>query len=71
MRSSSFNRRLHLALVIVAGLFTSNVLAQGAGPAKADSLAIEKTMLAEGIYLFRAPSALDLWTSSNTVVRAR
>src|SRR5688500_8758686 len=67
MRSSSFNRRLHLAFVI-AGLVTSNVLAQGAGPAKADSLAIEKTMLAEGIYLFRAPSALDLWTSSNTVV---
>src|SRR5687767_9178340 len=67
MRSSSFNRRLHLAFVI-AGLVTSNVLAQGAGPAKADSLAIEKTMLAEGIYLFRAPSTLDLWTSSNSVV---
>ena len=68
MRSSSFNRRLYLALVIAAGLGTRNLLAQGGGPAKADSLSIEKTMLAEGIYLFRAPSALDLWTSSNTVV---
>jgi glyoxylase-like metal-dependent hydrolase (beta-lactamase superfamily II) len=31
-------------------------------------MALEKTTLAEGIYLFRAPSTLDLWTSSNTVV---
>jgi cyclase len=42
--------------------------AQGSGPAKADPMAIEKTMLAEGIFLFRAPSTLDLWTSSNTLV---
>src|SRR5687767_13453195 len=68
MRSSSLNLRLPLALVVLTGLVTSNLLAQGAGPSSADSLAIEKTMLDEGIYLFRAPSALDLWTSSNTVV---
>jgi hypothetical protein len=68
MRSSSFNFRLPLALVVLTGLVTSNLHAQGAGPSSADSLAIEKTMLDEGIYLFRAPSALDLWTSSNTVV---
>ena len=41
---------------------------QGAGPARTDLPGIEKTMLADGIYLFRAPSSLDLWTSSNTVV---
>ena len=68
MRSSSFNRCLPLALVVLAGLVPSNLFAQGAGPSSADSLAIEKTLLAEGIYLFRAPSTLDLWTSSNTVV---
>jgi cyclase len=41
---------------------------QGAGPARLDSLAIEKVTLGDGIYLFRAPSTLDLWTSSNSVV---
>lgn len=43
-----------------------------AGPAAAQSpdsskaLTVEK--LAEGIYLFRAPSSLDLWTATNSVV---
>ncbi len=41
---------------------------QGAGPARPDSTVLEKVTLAEGIYLFRAPSAIDLWTSSNSVV---
>jgi len=29
---------------------------------------ISKELLAEGIYLFRAPSALDIWTATNVVV---
>jgi cyclase len=41
---------------------------QRAGLPRADSIALEKVTLADGIYLFRAPSALDLWTSSNSVV---
>ena len=44
------------------------VQAQNAGPSRADSMALEKVTLADGIYLFRAPSTLDLWTSSNSVV---
>ena len=54
---------------IAAPLLTAiPVLGQGAGPARPDSMAIEKVTLADGIYLFRAPSTLDLWTSSNSVV---
>ena len=34
---------------------------------RADS-ALIKEVLADGIYLFRAPSALDLWTATNVVV---
>ena len=34
--------------------------------APADS--IERTMIAEGIYVFRVPSSIDVWTSSNTLV---
>jgi len=42
--------------------------ARGAAePAKPD-LSLKRETLADGIYLFRAPSALDLWTSSNSVV---
>ena len=68
---------MHSSLVgfVLPILITGSVLqpmhqaaAQGAGPAKTDSLGIERTTLWDGIYLFRAPSALDLWTSSNTVV---
>ena len=60
--------RLVLPVLLASALPLRLITGQGPGPAKADSLAIEKTTLAGGIYLFRAPSALDLWTSSNTVV---
>lgn len=33
-----------------------------------DSLKLSREKLAEGIYLLRAPSALDLWTATNSVV---
>jgi glyoxylase-like metal-dependent hydrolase (beta-lactamase superfamily II) len=36
-------------------------------PAPVDTV-IKKDVLGEGIYLFRAPSDLDLWTSSNVLV---
>jgi glyoxylase-like metal-dependent hydrolase (beta-lactamase superfamily II) len=42
--------------------------ALAAQPAQEAELGIEVTRLAEGIYLMRAPSALDQWTSSNSVV---
>jgi cyclase len=41
-------------------------LANAAWSAAPDTL--ERTMIADGIYLFRAPSSLDRWTSSNAVV---
>jgi glyoxylase-like metal-dependent hydrolase (beta-lactamase superfamily II) len=59
---------LNLLVVAIPLIPVKRCVAQGAGPSKADAMAIEKTTLAEGVYLFRAPSALDLWTSSNTVV---
>lgn len=31
-------------------------------------LSLQKEVLADGIYLFRAPGALDLWTATNSVV---
>lgn len=37
-------------------------------PAAPPDTIIKKDVLAEGIYLFRAPSDLDLWTSSNVLV---
>lgn len=51
-------------------LLATAALAAGAqsSPARPDPSALEKVTLADGIYLFRAPSALDLWTSSNSVV---
>ena len=52
----------------VLAITATPVRGQGAGPARTDSMAIEKVTLADGIYLFRAPSKLDLWTSSNSVV---
>ena len=38
-----------------------------AAPPPADTTLIKET-LADGIYVFRAPSALDLWTATNVVV---
>jgi glyoxylase-like metal-dependent hydrolase (beta-lactamase superfamily II) len=69
MHSSRFDLVLRIALMVACTVVPVHAaMAQGAGPAKADSLAIEKTTLAEGIFLFRAPSTLDLWTSSNSLV---
>ena len=70
MFSSRLDLVLRTVLTIAVCLVGQprQIAAQGAGPAMADSMALEKTMLADGIFLFRAPSALDLWTSSNTVV---
>jgi cyclase len=69
MHSSRFDLVLRIALMVASTVVPVHAaMAQGAGPAKADSLAIEKTTLAEGIFLFRAPSTLDLWTSSNSLV---
>ena len=51
-------------------ILTSLLLAATApGMAQApDSLKLSREKLAENIYLFRAPSALDLWTATNSVV---
>ena len=57
-----------LAVVAASAMTAVPVSGQAAGPARRDSMAIEKVTLADGIYLFRAPSTLDLWTSSNSVV---
>lgn len=54
--------------IAVMPLSTRSLAGQGSGPPRTDSIVLEKATLADGIYLFRAPSALDLWTSSNSVV---
>src|SRR5688572_15115054 len=58
----------NLAFVAATAMTAIPVWGQAAGPAPRDAMAIEKVTLADGIYLFRAPSTLDLWTSSNSVV---
>jgi cyclase len=71
MRLSPLAHRFHFSPMAVAlwvmTLASGQARAQGSPPG-ADSLAIEKVTLADGIYLFRAPSTLDLWTSSNSLV---
>ena len=57
-----------LAVVAASAMTAVPLSGQAAAPARRDSMAIEKVTLADGIYLFRAPSTLDLWTSSNSVV---
>lgn len=59
---------LFVAAIAVLPPSARSLPGQGAGPPRADSMALEKVTLADGIYLFRAPAALDLWTSSNSVV---
>ena len=50
-------------------IFASLLLAAiTTGMAQSDSLKLTREKLAEGIYLLRAPSALDLWTATNSVV---
>ena len=56
------------SILLATAVAATPSLAQRTGPAQSDSLAIEKVTLAQGVYLFRAPSALDLWTSSNSIV---
>ena len=46
------------------GLIAARPLAAKAPP----DTSLTKEVLGEGIYLFRAPSALDLWTATNVVV---
>ena len=60
--------RTGLAMIAATAMAAMPAWGQGAGPSQPDSMALEKVTLAEGIYLFRAPSKLDLWTSSNSVV---
>jgi len=54
-----------LAIVVVFA-----VPARGQAPVAVtrDSMGLEKVELGPGIFLFRAPSTLDLWTSSNSLV---
>jgi hypothetical protein len=52
-------------LALCAGLLAPAVPA--ASQASADT-SLAREVLGEGIYLFRAPSALDLWTATNVVV---
>ena len=44
---------LHVAVVSATAVAAIPVRGQGAGPARPDSMAIEKVTLADGIYLFR------------------
>ena len=55
-----------VASLAIAFALSSTASAAGA-MTPADTMLIKET-LAEGIYVFRAPSALDLWTATNVVV---
>jgi cyclase len=53
------------SLALCAGLITP---ARAAAAETPPDTTLTKEVLGEGIYLFRAPSALDLWTATNVVV---
>jgi len=55
---------IHSAALCMGLIVASRPLAGEAPP----DTSLTKEVLGEGIYLFRAPSALDLWTATNVVV---
>ena len=58
---------LFLSLFVVLGL--GGPLTQvAAGQAPASAPGLIKEQLADGIYLLRAPTAVDVWTATNAVV---
>ena len=63
MRPASLNAIA--SLVLIAGLASP---AQALVPPTPPDTTISKETLADGIYLFRAPSDLDKWTATNVVV---
>ena len=65
--SRHFGSRVAIGVLALAA-FAVVAPAQAPVGVKPDSMALEKVELAPGIFLFRAPSALDLWTSSNSLV---
>jgi glyoxylase-like metal-dependent hydrolase (beta-lactamase superfamily II) len=62
------DHRPSILLALLGGL-TTPLHAQGTAgaPAPQRAPAIERVQLADGIYLFRAPSAMDKWTATNSV----
>jgi cyclase len=55
------------SFTLCAAQLTPARAASAESPPPADT-SLTKEVLADGIYLFRAPSALDLWTATNVVV---
>ena len=60
---SSMHGRRFIPLFLAALALPIQLVAQQNAPQ-----GLTKEVLGEGIYLFRAPSALDLWTATNSVV---
>lgn len=56
-------RRTVSSLVLAAAL-----LVPASSGARAAEVSLKKDVLADGVFLFRAPTELDLWTASNSVV---
>ena len=56
-----------IAAALVAGIAVTKPV-RGAPAATPPDTSLIKEVLADGIYLFRAPSALDIWTATNVVV---
>ena len=52
---------MRLRTILIATAILTSVAARGA------DLQLKKEMLADGVYLFRAPSDLDMWTATNVV----
>jgi cyclase len=66
LRSATTSARA-LAIALILSSVTVAPL-QSAGSQSAPDTLLKKEVLGDGIYLFRAPSDLDKWTSSNAVV---
>jgi len=58
-------RRTGSLFALVAGIVVPVRPAASQAPG---TLALKRDVLADGVYLFRAPRALDMWTSTNVVV---
>lgn len=57
-----------VSFVLAAAFVTPLHSVAAASVAPPPDTSLTKEVLADGIYLFRAPSALDLWTATNVVV---
>lgn len=66
-RRATRTRHTRFGAAAAAALIVAGGATPVAGQATPDT-ALRREQLADGVWLFRAPSALDVWTATNTVV---